>query len=313
MLQVHVEETKKKNDLNHDVAFGDQPVGCVCPHCKHSVVTQVDHKATWITWIVAIAVILFFSWVSVCILPFIWPLFQDAFHYCPHCLNLIKQKGRISLPSIRQEIVSLRCGSCAVVLSRKYVIMLGMLTFLVFVAYGLRYYFKFVGLPDIPKGEVTNKTWDDFIYHCGVRSYLGNPIHAVAAFEEQFSQKTVTWEGRVKRVQEGFWSKNFMFINMVPPQLSRQDLADLALIFDQALNEKVAKVHVGDIIRFETTLLSFGRRGQPHFGMLWDFNVTATYDSLPPPHVVFPSLITILRDGNTVSISDMFKSSNVKE
>jgi len=174
--------------------------------------------------------------------------------------------------------------------------MLSVLTFLIFFAYGLRYYSQFVGLPDIEKGPRTDHTWDDFLEHCGVRSYLGNPIHAVTAFEEEYSHKTVVWEGRVKKVQEGFWSKNFMFIRMDPPQIIRDDFSDLALIFDVSLNAKVSKVDVGDRIEFESTLLSFGRRGSPHFGVLWDFNITAKHDTLPDPSsgrrriIVFGSL-----------------------
>eukprot|EP00382_Lankesteria_abbotti_P004131 CAMPEP_0113856856 /NCGR_PEP_ID=MMETSP0372-20130328/9602_1 /TAXON_ID=340204 /ORGANISM="Lankesteria abbotti" /LENGTH=132 /DNA_ID=CAMNT_0000832171 /DNA_START=220 /DNA_END=614 /DNA_ORIENTATION=- /assembly_acc=CAM_ASM_000359 len=121
-----------------------------------------------------------------------------------------------------------------------------------------RWYVKNVGLPEIPKGDYIDKSWDDFIADCGFRSYLGNPIHASSAFYTSYSRSTVIWTGRVNKIQEGFFSKNFLFVTMspsqFPPDIGRSS-PDLALMFSKTLDNKIVDVHLEDQIHFETTLL----------------------------------------------------------
>lgn len=132
-----------------------------------------------------------------------------------------------------------------------------------------KWYVKHVGLPDIDKGELLDDTWTDFLHHCGMRTSLGNPIHSMEYFNGHYVYKQVHWEGRLLKIKEGYWTKNFMFLRMWPSQFPHPEMPDLALMFNNSLNEQVKDLRVGDRLYFFATLVDLGRRGHPHYGVLW--------------------------------------------
>eukprot|EP01068_Selenidium_serpulae_P004963 Selendium_serpulae@DN3815_c0_g2_i1.p1 len=281
---VSFELSKGAEDRNREVDFQDIPVDAYCPFCRAEVVTVVEYRSSWLTWVWCIILFFLLGWISFCVLPFIWPLLQDSCHFCSQCTNQLSRKHRASCPRVSSDVVTARCGSCAVVVSLQWALLLVVMLLCIAGAYTARYYVKFIGLPDIPRGPVSDLAWKDYLAQCGVRSYLGNPLHAAYAFEHQYRHQTVAWEGRVMRVSEGFFSKHFLYLRMTPPQYPGPvglDRPDLGLIFDTALSDQVAMVTVGDAVKFDATLLTLAKRGQPHYGLLWEFTITAKNEELP--------------------------------
>lgn len=77
-------------------------------------------------------------------------------------------------------------------------------------------------------GESISASWPQFYQDCGwvvaptvsiipqsfrsVRSFLGNPVKAEKMFTDHYSDKTVIWTGRMHHIQEGIFSKHFMYL-----------------------------------------------------------------------------------------------------
>ncbi|KAH7647315.1 hypothetical protein FG379_002982 [Cryptosporidium bovis] len=276
LIHFEVEPVKHGDeaDRNADIRFEDIPVECVCPFCREEVVTQVELESSWFTYFASFTLFLLFGWISCPILPLIWSLIQDSVHTCPRCLNKISRNRRFKCPSIKSEIMTLRCGSCAVVLTRKYVLTIVSIFLTIIVFTTLRTILRTYGLPDVEHGPPIENTWMMFIESCGVKSYLGNPIRAVKEFEDNYQYKTISWTGRVIKVQEGFWRKHFIYIGMNPPQVvtnTGTPVPDLGLTFNEELFPQISKIKAGDLIDFNATLVEFGKRGHPHFGQMWNF------------------------------------------
>ncbi|KAH8584200.1 lipopolysaccharide-induced transcription factor regulating tumor necrosis factor alpha [Cryptosporidium sp. chipmunk genotype I] len=276
LIHFEVEPVKHGEEIeeNSNVKFEDIPVECTCPFCKEDIVTQVELESSWFTYFASVALFLVIGWISCPILPLIWTLIQDSVHTCPRCLNKISRNRRIKCPSIKSEIMTLKCGSCAVVLTRRYVITILLIFSTIIIFTTLRTLLKIYGLPDIEHGPPIDNTWMMFIESCGVKSYLGNPIRAVREFEDSYQYKTVSWTGRVIKVQEGFWKKHFIYIGMNPPQIvtnSGNPIPDLGLTFNENLLTQISKIKPGDLLDFNATLVEFGKRGHPHFGQMWNF------------------------------------------
>uniref|UniRef100_A0A0G4IEH1 LITAF domain-containing protein n=1 Tax=Chromera velia CCMP2878 TaxID=1169474 RepID=A0A0G4IEH1_9ALVE len=276
-------ERVEKEDVNQGVDFGDLPVQCKCPHCKRSITTHVDFENNVLTFTTAIACFCLLHWLSICILPFIWPLLQDSVHTCPQCLNTVTRQRRINLPSVREDVMTFRCGSCAMVLSRKYVLVFFVVLVLIVVFSILRWWlFHLAQNPQLLRGPTIDKKWDEFTESCGYRSYLGNPISSSRAFDRDFAGKTVEgWTGTVWSIHEGSWSTSQVYIRMWPSQYPRQDAPDLRLFFGTELHEQIAEVQPGQWVSVDFTFLSLGRRGQPHIGNLWRLQRAAS-----PPEFV---------------------------
>ncbi|KAF8821689.1 hypothetical protein IE077_001731, partial [Cardiosporidium cionae] len=262
----------REDALDNSTIFVDSPVHCSCPYCNRKVVTLVEFQTSWLTILLSLIVFLFFGWFTLCMLPFLWSLFQDCVHICPSCLNEIHRRRRISFPKIKRDIVTVRCGSCAVILSRKYVIMLGVMTSLLLFFYGTRKFLKVWKFPTISKGTFIDASWIEYREACGRKNQLGNSLRAEREFETKYLGRTVRWNGKVLLVANAFWTKTFLFIRMDPRQSRFINDPDIAVLFGDELNSVVADILPNDFIEFETTLTSLGRRGQPHFGYLW--NVT---------------------------------------
>eukprot|EP00922_Rhytidocystis_sp_ex-Travisia-forbesii_P003055 GHVS01004475.1.p1 GENE.GHVS01004475.1~~GHVS01004475.1.p1 ORF type:complete len:535 (+),score=110.71 GHVS01004475.1:109-1713(+) len=249
--------------------FLDVPVQCLCRHCGAAVLSHVEIVTSWVTCILALVCFLLLGWISICVLPFLWPVLQDSVHTCPLCQNELSRRRRVSVPSFGKDVVTVRCGTCAVVLSRLYVFVLAGMSAVILIVYGGRWYLKHVGLPEIAKGETVDDSWGDFLQNCGVRTSFGNPIRAVEMFRDRYDHKTINWSGRVNRIREGIWTKNFLFVDMHPSQFRSAEMADLGLMFGANLTDVVKHFKPGDRVDFEATMVELGRRGNPHFGVLW--------------------------------------------
>jgi len=189
-------------------------------------------------------------------------------HHCPRCLSVIETRSQISLPSVTEEVMTFRVGSCAMVLSRRYVLLFVALVMLIVGGYHLRTAGLAVEAAEVPPGDPSNKTWAQFQQDCGFRSSLGNPIRASAAFERDYHHRLFAWAGRVLKVNAGFnllvWQQpSFVLVRMDPPQFQYRDQADLVLSFGVKFQQTVNELHEGDHLSFNATMLALGKRGAP--------------------------------------------------
>lgn len=267
--------TEARDDPNEGLNFGDMPERCTCPHCERAVVTFIDYEASWVTWLLAIVVWFSLGWMAFWVLPLLWPAFKDVVHHCPRCLNVIARKSRISLPTFRTEVCSIKVGNCAVVLARKYVIIFLGLLFTIVAVYCLRSFVHVNGAsPEVSKGTPSKLTWEDFLYDCGPKSSLRSRGSSAVVFDEKYRRRTFTWQGEVRVIREGFEvfvirTKSVLMVRMYPSRFPRRDLPDVALLFSDSLNKEIAELSPGDWVEFEATMTLHGYRGDPELMTLW--------------------------------------------
>jgi len=271
-------------DPNETVAFEQSPVHCICPHCERAVITFTDHEASWVTWLLGFVVWFSLGWLAFWVLPLLWPAFKDIVHHCPRCLNVIGRKPRVSLPTFRSEIMSFKIGSCAVVLARKYVFILVGLIGAIATVYILRNTVH-LSTHEMPRGQDSSLTWDDFIYDCGPRTSLRHRASIQHAFEERYRRRLFTWQGEVHQIREGFdafflRTKSVVLVRMYPPRYTRGELPDVALLFGEDRNSEVADLFPGDWVEFEATMTARGHRGDPEVMLLW--HVKKVPKPMPP-------------------------------
>eukprot|EP01071_Lankesteria_metandrocarpae_P002150 Lankesteria_metandrocarpae@DN2112_c0_g1_i1.p1 len=287
MLNFELQREKAASSELDEIQFESEPVKCTCPHCDDTIVSNVENQAGWLAFLVGFFVFLVLGWLALCVLPLVLPAVRDTIHYCPKCLNQIASSRRIKCPKISKEVFTVRCGSCAIVLSRQCTYFFTFLIVLIISANSFRWYLQNVGLPDIPRGDPSQVAWPEFLNDCGLKPSLGNPLHVSKAFYDKYYRRDITWVGRVNRIQEGIFTKNFIFLTMNPsqfvPSLGRSS-PDVGLMFSKDFNARIADLEVEDEIAFEATLIELGRRGRPHLGILREFKVTAAKADLPPLH-----------------------------
>lgn len=278
-------EEEEEKEAGKAPVYDQHPVKVTCPYCRGSVTTYIDYETTGLTYMAALVCVLTLNWASICVVPILWQVLKDVVHHCPRCLSVLGRRSRVGLPNWRQQVMQFRLGSCVVVLQRKWVLVLLVLVVLIFGIHwardGSHHRGGLLGAIG-PQGEVvrgpdSDATWQDFAEDCGVRSYLGNPIHVSVAFDKNYKNRTVHWNGQVHRHRDtwGFFllfgTRGLMEVRMDPPQQRMKgNLPDLLLEYDSPkVREIVAEIPDGAWFDFEATMLEVGRRGAPHLAWLW--------------------------------------------
>lgn len=179
----------------------------------------------------------------------------------------------MSVPSFRSEVMTIKVGSCAVVLARKYVVILIGLAGVIATFAVMRSSFH-LKVPEIHKGLASTRMWDDFLFDCGPRTGFHHRSSTARLFEEKYRRRTFRWQGEVRSIREGFdvlsmHTKSVVMVQMYPPRHPRRDIPDVALLFDEALDMEVAVLNPGDWVEFEATMTAHGHRGDPEVMTLW--------------------------------------------
>jgi len=172
--------------------------------------------------------------------------------------------------------MTFKVGGCAVVLARKYVVILVGLVGTILVVYLLRstVHLKSNSVAEVHKGPASNATWEDFLFECGPRTSLRQRATVARPFEEKFRRKTFNWSGEVHSIKEGvdvlfLRTKSVVMVRMNPPRHSRGDLPDVALLFGEERFREVAALNPGDWVNFEATMQAHGYRGDPEVMTMW--------------------------------------------
>merc|ERR1719345_302269 len=214
-------------DGEEGLVYDQTPVKVVCPHCGLSVITFIEHESSWLTYVVAMVLLMCLGWAALCVVPIVFPLFKDVVHHCPKCLNVLATRSRVAINGIKSEVMSMRFGSCVIVLARKWVILLVCLTVLIGGVHSIRGSRSNVANADAAEARSTpeKQTWEDFSKDCGFKSYLGNPIHVTTAFANKYKSKTFRWQAKAHHTESGFsflwWSqRGALFVRMDPPQFT---------------------------------------------------------------------------------------------
>jgi hypothetical protein len=287
ITEVTQHREKKDEDVGQaeegeDVIFDQSPVRVVCPHCGLSIITFIEHESSWVTYAACLILVFVLGWAAVCVVPIVFPLLKDVVHHCPRCLSVLATRSRVVLPSLKQEVMSFRFGSCVVVLARKYVLLLAVLTTVIAtIHYARSSVAPLTGIDAVTRTAIEPLGWQDFTRDCGFKTYLGNPIHVTVAFGRSYKNRTFHWQGEVMHVEDGFKlfmfsQRGALFVRMTPTQFpSKPSLADLALVYEEGteVGTQVGKLKRGANVSFDATMVEVGKRGAPHVMILW--NVTA--------------------------------------
>lgn len=271
------EEERPINSADEEPAgdFDQAPVKCRCAHCHGNIITFIDYEPSWKTYTMAIIVIFVSGWFTVCIIPLLWPVFKDVVHYCPRCLNVLARRSRVQIVTNKEspDVMTLKFGNCAMVLSRRYLCFFLAVTSVVLLFHLYRTYNipGEVSVLDLRMGEISPLTWEDFLRDCGARSSLGNPIHVHAAFEQKYRNHTFEWTGTVEAIDLGwnyfFWhSASRIWVSM-PHHQFLNIKADLDLIFPPQKGKElsVEDLKLKEQIKFIATFaMHLGSRGSPH-------------------------------------------------
>jgi len=281
----------KIEDPNAHVIWDSEPTDCHCPHCNEDVTTFITYKASIATYVAAFTVWVIFGWASIFCLPLIFPAFKEDVHHCPTCLNILHKKSRIRLPEFRADVMTLKLGNCAMVLSMKYVIIF----VLIFVVIIIFQFLRGVNLFDLDDaGPFIPKTWNNFLDDCTPRGYHNPSLGGVARLSQKFDQmyrfKNIKWEAEVVAVREGVnffaWKTDSMLVcRGIPPQYITMN-PDMILMFSHDLEERVSEVIPPIFIRFNATMVGLGRRGTAHLLKLWDFEVIEKPSAADDPSIV---------------------------
>lgn len=92
----------------------------LCHNCDTRVMTETLTENTYYTYLAAVLLILVFNVWSIFLLPFAIPLTRAIVRRCSKCETRLEVKTPMGLPSLKDEVLTLRCGDCAIVLSRSY-------------------------------------------------------------------------------------------------------------------------------------------------------------------------------------------------
>lgn len=243
-----------------DPEFDQTPVRCICSNCGGSIITFIDFQPSWVTFAMAIFVLFACGWVSLCIIPILWPVFKDVVHHCPRCLNILAKRSRVQITSGGSDVMTVRLGSCAMVLSRKYLLFFLALVGFILLIRTVRSSLSVDDVLTMRQNIVTSIPWEDFRKDCGSNVQLGNPLHVHSAYDHKYRNRTVSWTGEVSRMDLGtnlfFWTTtSIVQVVMTRDEPRYRGGSDLSLVFPTHEGEKigVTKVRKNDQARFVAT------------------------------------------------------------
>lgn len=236
-----------------------------CPQCDSLVSTYSSAETTYFTFIISFITVLAFNLWSICLLPFVIPLSKAIIMRCSRCDNILSTHQPYGLLSLKDEILTLKCGECALVISRTY--------FLVIVSILIVIIIFFITPTTEPHKPsiVLQTTWPEYLKDCGGEVILQNSIRATDTFSQIYEGNGINWDGYLMRINQNYgWFKGehaiVMLVKMDP---SESDIhADLILSMDESVfhysKDQLKSLDRGSRFRFNATFVSIGNEQQLH-------------------------------------------------
>lgn len=250
----------KKTDEKHESGESLK-----CAQCDSIVQTYASPEATYITVIASCITILVFGIWCMFLLPFVVPLSKSIVLRCCRCDANLEVRQPFGLFSLKDEVLTLKCGECALVISRSY-----LLTAVSIILCILIYFWASTEVVVQPKFFI-NSTWTEYLDDCGGEVVLKNSIRATDTFNRNYEGKTITWQGYLMRATQnyGWFRGEHAAVILVKMQPSESDIhADLILSMDdQDFYENtsaLASLDKGSLFKFNATFISPGNEQQLH-------------------------------------------------
>jgi hypothetical protein len=183
---------------------------------------------------------------------------------CGHCSCKLEVHQPFRLFSLKDEVLTLKCGECALVVSRSY-----LLTAATIVVCVILYVWS---AGDHAERHVfTATTWPEYLQDCGEEVMLQNAVRANNVFVAKYQGKTVAWDGYLMKATEnhGWFRGDHAAVIVVKMSPSESDIhADLLLSMDEddfrANTKALASLDRGSRFLFNATFVAPGNEHQLH-------------------------------------------------
>lgn len=194
-----------------------------CPICAARWDPFLSNESSFFTYIVCIVVFYFFGLLSIFLLPIVIPSTKTAVTRCSECYEVLEQRDLFSLPSLSDKVLNFRFGNCALVISRKYALVL-------ILVIGALLTIRSINQPPSPPPSNSLKnpedySWEGFLKDCGKGVYLSNGVKAKENFKEKYRGKTIEWTG----IYMSFSEKDHEILVKMDPTDAIADQPDLSL------------------------------------------------------------------------------------
>jgi len=188
------------------------------------------------TYVFVVLTVLVLNWWSICFLPIVIPLSKSAVHRCSKCNEKIVTLNPFNLPSLKDEVFTLKCGECAVVLARTYLYVIGgiMLIGLLYIKYDAWVNAEVIHTEIV---KIPN-TWDEYKEDCGTEVLTKNALKYSWNFENKYQSKTINWDGYFMKATDfssTWFHGDHSYTVLIKMANSETDIhADLILSFDDS-------------------------------------------------------------------------------
>ncbi|CAF0796209.1 unnamed protein product [Adineta ricciae] len=71
------------------ITYGQIPIQCTCPYCRHVIVTRTETKTGVVPWIACLIIGCAGAFCGCCLIPFCIRSLKDTEHYCPSCQHYL--------------------------------------------------------------------------------------------------------------------------------------------------------------------------------------------------------------------------------
>ena len=198
-------------------------------------------------------------------MPFVIPLSKAIVLRCTRCDCKLDTRQPFGLFSLKDEVLTLKCGECAIVISRSYLLT----GFTIIVCLFL---YIWASAETVVQVRLhTGSTWPEYLEDCGGEVVLKNSIRVTDSFTRKYEGKTITWDGYLMRATEnyGWFRGDHAAVILVKMQPSESDIhADLILSMDDhdfyGNTAQLASLDRGSHFRFNATFVSPGNEQQLH-------------------------------------------------
>lgn len=282
--------------------FGDEPI-FKCTNCASKNPGYEEKEGSLLTVIAAILSLIVFKLYAFLILPLVIESTKTIIKKCVKCDHVLDKQELLSLPSLTDNILSFKCGSCAVVLSRKYA--LGILGVLIVI-----WFFLPSSAPVVNPGgiELQSTKWEEYITDCGRNVILSNQVRAKKNFETKYSKNIVSWEGVLqKKILTSINGEVGALHVKMNPSDSKSEIADIQLTISHSLASKnmaiFTQMATGDVFKFKGTIVQMGDEFHYH-------HFEAIDVSAPSGRIDIATIPTMTYSGNAPSLRKSTESIN---